>query len=97
MAVAVHNPSGLEMKEVRIAVPNYNYVVFAMDETQQFNEVPSTISCHADYSLEGNYIDSCFLTVEHSIKPRDIGTLVGRVAVKEPKARALQISQGALI
>jgi len=53
MNVVVHNPSTVDMKEARIAVPHGHFDVYKDDV-----EADAYVVCHKDY-LEGDDIDSC--------------------------------------
>lgn len=68
MNVVIQNPSSLETKFVKLAVPNGNYDVFVFDE--KFKPVASSVVCHQDLDAEKKPVTSCFQHVE---LPKAIG------------------------
>lgn len=53
MSVIVHNPSSLDMSEIKIAVPHGKFSIQGFDsKLEQFIDVASSVTCHRDFDDE---------------------------------------------
>jgi len=62
MSAIVHNPSSLDMSEIKIAVPHGKFSIQGFDsKLEQFIDVASSVTCHRDFDDDRNVFQSCWL------------------------------------
>ena len=76
MNIVIHNPSTVDMKSARIAVPDGHFEV----------DAPATVTCHEDY-IQGAHIDSCFMDIDIVIPAMSVST----IKIKQNSDEDLQV------
>jgi hypothetical protein len=76
MYVAVHNPSADPISQASFAVPHGHYKLKAFNkQSQNFEEVPSTVLCNEDNLANGQTLKSCFLHADVVTVQKDVSLL----------------------
>jgi hypothetical protein len=75
MNVVVQNPSSIETKNVKLAVPNGKYDVSVFDG--EFKPQDSSVECHDDLDAQKNAMTSCFqhISLPKAVGPKDFALL----------------------
>ena len=69
MNVVVHNPSTVDMKSARIAVPHGHF-----DVKQGETPLDAYVVCHMDHAENGEDFESCFMTVDIATAAWDVSS-----------------------
>lgn len=71
MMMAVHNPSSLDHREVRVLLPPGTYYA-SLITNDQLKDVDSTLQCYYDFDQDLKYVETCTLIIYSPIPAKEV-------------------------